>query len=421
MDLLKKIELRVAALEVLLQNMYAKYFIENYHFPIVEANNSLSRARDGEYHIASLHGAVDENTAMLVKELVVDFFGNNLSIVTTMQNHLRVAATNEDFSHNVWYKFFAREFGQCTVTELSEVEVQSSDLVRRIWINDGTENKSFIIKELPDNELRRHIVKAYSLFDREICFYQKVAPRDSVAAPKLLDCAVEPPYLILEDLGHYIAGDQEFGYTIEEAKSVIDKIADFHAFWLDDAELETLPVPRVNNDLISSAMPAMLDDAWKKLSGLFNESLGYDAGYYVKNLISNIKSITEVLCKDKISLLHGDLRLDNILFEKYDAKCFLDWQMMAIGSPMVDIAYFVSQSGTPECQKDVRDYAFRVYAEKIYNGDTDRIKQEYRNALLFNLSTPIFAALGDVSVNHNVREIVTEAFSRAMTHIRLEA
>lgn len=421
MDLLRKIELRVATLEVLLQNLYAKYFMEYYHFPILEAKNSLSRAQDGEYHIASLHGAVDENLAAQVKEMVVNFFGNNLSIVTTMQNHLRIAASNEDFGHNAWFKFFDREFNDYSITELSEVEVQSSDLVRRIWINDGHDNKSFIIKELSDNELRKHIVKAYSLFDREICFYRKVAPKDSIAAPKLLDFAVEPPYLILEDLGRYVSGDQEFGYTIEEAKSVIDKMADFHAFWLNDAELKTLPVPRVNNELISSAMPAMLDDAWRKLSNLFNDDLGYDAGYYVKNLINNIKPITEVLCNDKITLLHGDLRLDNVLFEKYEAKCFLDWQMMAIGSPMVDIAYFVSQSGTPECQKDVRDYAFKVYAEKIYNGDTDRIKQEYRNALLFNLSTPIFAALGDVSGNNNVRDIVTEAFSRAMAHIRLEA
>lgn len=420
MNVFKEIEPRVAVLEVLLQNLYAKYFVENYHFPIIEANNSLSRALDSNYHIASLHGPVDESVTALVKELIIDFFGNNLSIVTTMHNHLKEVAAHEDFSHNIWFKFFDREFDTYTITELSEVEVQSSDLVRRIWISNGQDSKSFIIKELSDNELRKHLVKSYSLFDREICFYQKVAPKKSIAAPELLNYAAEPPYLILEDLGHYISGDQEFGYTIEEAKSVIDKIADFHAFWLNVAELETLPVPKVNNDLITNEMPAMLDHAWKKLSGLFNQSLGYDAGFYVKSLINNIKAITEMLCKENVTLLHGDLRLDNILFEKYDAKCFLDWQMMAIGSPMVDVAYFISQSGTPACQKEIRDYAFEVYAHKIYHGDLDQIKQEYRNALLFNLSTPIFAALGDMSGNANIRNIVTESFSRAMTHIRLE-
>ncbi len=421
MDLLHKIELRLAALEVLLQNLYARYFIENYHLPVKEAGSSLAKAKAGKYQIGSLQGEVDAALASSVRQLLVDFFGNNLSIVEAMQNQRHNTVSNENLNHNEWFGFFERQYPEYNVSELSEVEVPSSDLVRRLWLNNGNNSKSFIIKELPDNEARRYIVKSFSLFDREICFYNKVAPKNSISAPNLLHYSSNPPYLILEDMGRYISGDQEFGYTIEEAKSVIDQISHFHAFWKDSKELVTLPIPRVDNELISSAMPAMLEQAWDKLSNYFNEGLGYDAGYYVRNLIRNLKSICETLCKDKITLLHGDLRLDNILFEKYEAKCFLDWQMMAIGSPMIDVAYFVSQSGTAECQTAARDYALNTYAEKFYNGDLERIRREYSDSLLLNLSTPILAALGDIAGNDGIRDIVIEAFRRAMTHIQASA
>lgn len=44
----------------------------------------------------------------------------------------------------------------------------------------------------------------------------------------------------------------------------------------------------------------------------------------------------------QISLIHGDYRLDNIVFdpEKAEAMAVLDWELSTLGHPMADLAYF---------------------------------------------------------------------------------
>lgn len=44
----------------------------------------------------------------------------------------------------------------------------------------------------------------------------------------------------------------------------------------------------------------------------------------------------------KPSLVHGDFRLDNIMFEPdgYGAKAVLDWELSTLGNPLADLAYF---------------------------------------------------------------------------------
>jgi aminoglycoside phosphotransferase (APT) family kinase protein len=44
----------------------------------------------------------------------------------------------------------------------------------------------------------------------------------------------------------------------------------------------------------------------------------------------------------QVSLIHGDFRLDNIIFqaEKPEAMAVLDWELSTLGHPMADLAYF---------------------------------------------------------------------------------
>jgi len=45
---------------------------------------------------------------------------------------------------------------------------------------------------------------------------------------------------------------------------------------------------------------------------------------------------------EQISLIHGDYRFDNIIFDhvKADATAILDWELSTLGHPMSDLAYF---------------------------------------------------------------------------------
>jgi len=409
---------RIGALEALLQNLYAKHYTENYTSPPEEALRSLRRAIKKRYHLGSLYGEINHHIRESIEELIIDFFNNNLSIVAAMENAKKHSGPTS-LENPVWSDFFSQNHADSDIVEISEVEAPSSDLVRRVWTDDGTQHReSFIIKELGNNDSRNQLVRNYSLFDREICFYKEVAPSQSIPCPRLIHSSSDPAYLILEDLGKYYSGDQEFGYTIPEAKSVIDHVVKFHSFWLNNELLKALPAPRIDNPLITSELPRMLEYIWSEVGNIFRKHAGDNADLYIRYLIENIDDITAALTSNFVTILHGDLRLDNILFEKYHAKYFVDWQMLAIGSPMMDIAYFVSQSGTENCQHEMREYAFDVYENRIYVGAQDTMRREYYNALILNLSTPIFAAYGDLNGNGEVRLIALEAFKRAIKHLQ---
>ena len=57
-----------------------------------------------------------------------------------------------------------------------------------------------------------------------------------------------------------------------------------------------------------------------------------------------LKWLPENMPKDdgQISLIHGDYRLDNVMFTTNEAKAIavLDWELSTLGHPMADIAYF---------------------------------------------------------------------------------
>lgn len=56
---------------------------------------------------------------------------------------------------------------------------------------------------------------------------------------------------------------------------------------------------------------------------------------------------------DRFSLLHGDYRLDNLLFDPERTRVtVVDWQTLTVGLPARDLAYFTGTSLVPELRAD---------------------------------------------------------------------
>ena len=44
-----------------------------------------------------------------------------------------------------------------------------------------------------------------------------------------------------------------------------------------------------------------------------------------------------------VTITHGDMRLDNMLFfDRSGRACLVDWQTVGVGAPMLDVAYCIS-------------------------------------------------------------------------------
>ncbi len=59
--------------------------------------------------------------------------------------------------------------------------------------------------------------------------------------------------------------------------------------------------------------------------------------------------------RDRFALLHGDYRLDNMLFNrKTNAITVVDWQTLGVGLPARDLAYFTATSLRPDLRSASR-------------------------------------------------------------------
>jgi hypothetical protein len=152
--------------------------------------------------------------------------------------------------------------------------------------------------------------------------------------------------LLLEDLcGTARAGDQISGCSIPQAATVIRELARFHRTYLnapDVLELDWL------------TRPELLLPAYAKGALVLREWLGNRISAEEFDVIERFGSLAEVWLDTlpaQRTLIHGDARADNILFEvtaEGGRACLIDWQSLASGDPQYDVAYFLSSSLGPD-------------------------------------------------------------------------
>ena len=105
------------------------------------------------------------------------------------------------------------------------------------------------------------------------------------------------------------------------------------------------------------------------------------------------------LCQGPVTLMHGDLRLDNLFFEG-ERVLFIDWQLVRRGPPMYDIAYLLSCGLTDEASAHelIESYHRALVREGVTDYSLQQAWLDYRLALravLMNLASVDQVDLGD--------------------------
>ena len=98
---------------------------------------------------------------------------------------------------------------------------------------------------------------------------------------------------------------------------------------------------------------------------------------------------------DRFALLHGDYRLDNLLFDG-DRVAVVDWQTLGVGLAGRDLAYFTGTSLEPELRAEVEhdlvaDYHRALQEQGVSDYDLETCWQDYRLGMI---QVPLISALG---------------------------
>lgn len=257
---------------------------------------------------------------------------------------------------------------------------------------------SFILK-LPagDDAVRDRVSLGYR---SECAFYQSVADRVAIPIPDCFGCEITDEgasyALLLADQAPAVQGDQIAGCGVEQARLAVRALAGLHGpTWCDPywQTFEGLAMSVTGEDAIrgmGEVAKMAADITVDKLTGKLSAA---DA----ETLVASMALVTPWLLQapDRFALLHGDYRLDNLLFDG-DRVAVVDWQTLGVGLAGRDLAYFTGTSLEPDlrarAEHDLVGEYHRALSEHGVTGyDESTCWHDYRLGMI---QVPLISALG---------------------------
>ncbi|OHV31911.1 aminoglycoside phosphotransferase [Pseudofrankia sp. EUN1h] len=193
-------------------------------------------------------------------------------------------------------------------------------------------------------------------YRKEVGFYAHLAGSVRIRTPHCWQAAISPDSrfftLVLADAHPARAGSQEAGCDVDQAADAVRNLAGLHApFWnsaLLDAESSWL----ARSD---DAARAFMGELHVAATADFVERYRAELDPRDADTLRRAAALTyrwQSAYEAPYSVLHGDYRLDNLLFPADGpGVCAVDWQTISIGLPGRDLAYFLSTALSPDVRR----------------------------------------------------------------------
>lgn len=258
-----------------------------------------------------------------------------------------------------------------TVERIGTGQMSECYRVTLSWTGDGADRPaSVVLKVAASDPTSRQTGVSLGLYEREVRFYADIAPR--LTGGPIAPCyhaAYDPDSgafdLLLGDAAPAQVGDEIRGATPEQAKLALAELGKVHAPLLGDEQLGG--AEWLNRDApIDQALLAQLYAGFVERYG----NLVSDAHRLVCERL--IAAFDDYLAAEAAGrphgLVHGDFRLDNMLFgDPHAARPLtaVDWQTVAWGPALTDVAYFLGCALKTEDRRAHYDELLRAYHDAL--------------------------------------------------------
>lgn len=216
---------------------------------------------------------------------------------------------------------------------------------------------SLILKTESDDPAMRQLARDLKAFEAERSFYRHLAPELEGTVPRFQagwsGDEDEPRWLLIEDLSALRAGNQVRGLSTEETAAALEAMAAVHArFWQNDRLLQEAWLPSHRFwyqgpaiELTSMLEPFLAD---------YELRVDREAIALIEAVAERSEAIDRALQERPWTLVHGDLRADNLLFHdrprEQPAVKIIDWGSPCRSLAAVDVACLIGGS-TPMPQR----------------------------------------------------------------------
>jgi aminoglycoside/choline kinase family phosphotransferase len=279
---------------------------------------------------------------------------------------------------------------------------QVGDSARFTLTYDGGQGPATLAGKFPAADpTSRGTAAAFGLYTKEVAFYREIASQLAVRVPQTYAAEVDEAgaefVLLFEDLGPCRQGNQLESCSIADARHAIRQAAAIHAPSYNRAEIIDLPGLSLNPDAAAQVM------------ALYPQAQAIFAERYRDQLEPELMAVCEQLNDARDHwfgresgdrcLIHGDFRLDNMLFDIRGGSepiAVLDWQTVSTGSPMTDIGYFLGCGIGDALRREAEDEMLDLYCAEMTARDVplsrDALWDDYRLGALHGVSTAVFSS-----------------------------
>jgi hypothetical protein len=264
--------------------------------------------------------------------------------------------------------------GAGTITDFSVERIgtgQMSECYRvQLTYADGRPGSpgpdSVVLKVAATDPISRQTGGSLGLYEREVCFYRDIAPRlHGPVAPcyhAAFDASAGIFDVLLGDANPAVVGDEIRGATITQAQLAVTELARLQGPLLGDTTLADATwlnrdTP-VNQGLITALHAGFVDR--------YGDRIAPQHRMVCERLVGGFDAyLAEEAAEGRIQgLVHGDYRLDNMLFGAVGAErplTVVDWQTVTSGPAMTDLAYFLGCALPVEERRAHYDELLRAY------------------------------------------------------------
>jgi hypothetical protein len=210
---------------------------------------------------------------------------------------------------------------------------------------------SLIAKVSPVDPSSRQVGEIFRFYQKETGFYARLADRTPVRTPRAFGVDYDPSnmdfVLLLEDMSPARMPDQVEGLNLDDAGRAIDAAAGLHGAWWGSPELPGMDWLLTLNSPEMKALEPVYQQCWPAVVNFIGDRMSPYARRAGEALAPRIGALMDLAFEQPRTLMHGDFRADNMMFEAGSSSApfaLVDWQIVMQGPAAFDLAYMLSGS-----------------------------------------------------------------------------
>ncbi|MEO6795257.1 MAG: phosphotransferase [Mycobacterium sp.] len=224
---------------------------------------------------------------------------------------------------------------------------------------------SVVLKVAASDPTSRQTGLTLRLYQREVGFYTDIAPRLSGPVAHCYHAAIDTDTgifdLVLQDAAPAVPGDDISGATIDQALLAVSELGRMHSSLPSDLDLagaawlsqEAAPISQA----VLGALYAGFLDRYEALITEEHRTI-------CDRLVAGFDAYLAAEAQQPQGLVHGDYRLDNMLFGEpgaVRALTVVDWQTVTWAPASIDLAYFLGCALPTEVRRTHFDALIEAY------------------------------------------------------------